>query len=82
MRTGLALLHHWSATLEEFDFTIHPRLGKAQTHIDGLSQLPVEQALPEEEEAALVIQPLTDKAAAHQVARKLHNETHAEADAL
>ena len=66
MRTGSVLLHCWSVALEEFDFTVHHRPGKAQIHVDGLSRLPVEQAPPKEEETALVIQPLADKAAAHQ----------------
>ena len=39
MRTGSALLHRWSAALEEFDFTIHHRPGKGQGHVDGLSRL-------------------------------------------
>ena len=46
MRTGSALLHHWSAALEEYDFTVkhHPR--KSQTHVDGLSCLPVDPPPP------------------------------------
>ena len=39
MRTGSALLHRWSAALEEYDFTVRHRPGKAQTHVDGLSRL-------------------------------------------
>ena len=31
MRTGSALLHRWSAALEEYDFTVCHRPGKAQT---------------------------------------------------
>ena len=38
MRTGSALVHRWSAALEEYDFTVHHRPGKAQTHVDGLSR--------------------------------------------
>ena len=64
MRTGLALLHHWSAALEKFDFTVHHWPSKAQTHVDGLSRLPIEQAPPGGEEAALTIQPLANKEAA------------------
>ena len=48
MRTGSALLHHWSAALEEYDFTVCHRPGKAQTHIDGLNRLPVDPAPPED----------------------------------
>ena len=39
------------ASLEEFDFPVHHRPGKAQTHVDGLSRLPVEQAPPEGEKS-------------------------------
>ena len=51
MRTGLALLYLylWSMALEEFDFTVHHRPGKAQSHVGGLNQLPVEQAPAEGE---------------------------------
>ena len=48
MRTGSALLHRWSAALEEYDFTVKHRLGKAQTHVDGLSRLPVDPGPPED----------------------------------
>ena len=48
MRTGSALLHRWSAVLEEYDFTVKHRPGKAQTHVDGLSRLPVDPAPPED----------------------------------
>ena len=48
MRTGSALLHCWSAALEEYGFTVRHRPRKAQTHVDGLSQLPVGPAPPED----------------------------------
>ena len=48
MRTGSALLHRWSAALEEYDFTVKHRPGKVQTHIDGLSRLPVDPPPPED----------------------------------
>ena len=48
MRTGSALLHRWSAALEEYDFTVHHRPGKVQTHVDGLSRLPVGPVPPED----------------------------------
>ena len=48
MRTGSALLHRWSAALEEYDFTVHHRPGKVQTQVDGLSRLPVGPAPPED----------------------------------
>ena len=52
------------------------RPGKAQTPVNGLSQLSVEQAPPEGEEAALVIQLLAVEEAAWHAARELHNATH------
>ena len=48
MRIGSALLHRWSAALEEYDFTVCHRPGKAQTHADGFSRLPVGLASPED----------------------------------
>ena len=48
MRTGSAFLHRWCAALEEYDFTVRHRQGKAQTHINGLSRLPVGPAPPED----------------------------------
>ena len=46
--TGSALLHRQSATLEEYDFTVKHRHGKSQTHVDGLSRLPVDPPPPED----------------------------------
>ena len=48
MSTGSALLHCWSAALEEYHFTVRHRLGKVQTHVNELSHLPVGPALPED----------------------------------
>ena len=48
MHTGSALLHRWSAALEEYDFTVKHRPRKAQTHVDGLSRLPVDPPPPED----------------------------------
>ena len=48
MHTGSALLHRWSAALEEYGFTVRHRPGKIQTHVDGLSRLPVGPAPPED----------------------------------
>ena len=48
MRTGSALLHQWSAALEEYDFTVKHHPGKSQTHVDGLSRLPVDPPPPED----------------------------------
>ena len=48
MRTGSALLHCWSTALEEYDFTVHHRPGKIQSHVDGLNRLPVDPTPPED----------------------------------
>ena len=48
MRTGSALLHRWSAALEEYDFTVKHRPGKSQMHVDNLSRLPVDPPPPED----------------------------------
>lgn len=43
--TGPALLHCWSAELEEFNFSITHRPGKLQSHINALSRLPLTEAI-------------------------------------
>ena len=73
MHTGSALLHRWSAALEEYDFTMHHRPGKVQTHVDGLSRLPVGPAPPED--ALLHIQVDTEEEA-RRLAQELHSATH------
>ena len=75
MRTGSALLHRWSATLEEYDFTVRHRPGKVQTHVDGLSSLPVGPAPPED---ALV----DSEEEARRLAQELHSATHLGGHAL
>ena len=80
IRIGSALLHHWSVALEEFDFMIHHRPGKAQNHVDGLSWLLIKQAPPDGEEATLMVQPLADEGTAQQAAQKLHSATHVGGD--
>ena len=42
MEHGSALMHRWRNTLAEYNFTIHYRSGKRQSHVDGLSRLPLE----------------------------------------
>ena len=76
------LLHHWSAALEEFDFTIHCLPGKDQGHVDGLICLPIEGAPPDGEDAAFLVQTLTTEEAARQAALELHRATHGGGDAL
>ena len=73
MRTGSALLHRWSAALEEYDFTVHHRPGKAQTHVDGLSRLPVGPVPPED--TLLHVQIDTEEEA-RKLAQELHSATH------
>ena len=79
MRTGSALLHRWSAALEEYDFTVQHRLGKIQTHVDGLSRLPVGPAPPED---ALLHLQVDNEEEAHRLAQELHTATHLGGQAL
>ena len=80
MRTGSALLHRWSAALEEYDFTVHHRPGKAQTHVDGLSRLPVDPAPPED--ALLHVRVLDSEEEARKIVQELHATTHLGGQAL
>ena len=79
MRTGSALLHRWSAALEEYDFTVHHRPSKIQTHVDVLSRLPVGPAPPED--ALLHIQ-VDSKEEARRLAQELYSATHLGSQAL
>ena len=80
MRTGSALLHRWSAVLEGYDFTVKHRPGKAQTHVDGLSRLPVDPAPPED--VLLHICLLENEEEARKLAKDLHSATHLGGQAL
>ena len=80
MRTGSALLHRWSATLEEYDFTVKHLPGKSQTSVDGLSHLPVDSPPPEDN--VLQIRLLEDKEEARKIARELHAAPHLGGHAL
>ena len=80
MRTGSALLHRWSAALEEYDFTAKHRPGKAQTHVDGLSRLPVDPAPPED--VLLHIGLLENEEEAWKLEQELHFATHLGGQAL
>ena len=79
MHMGSALLHRWSAALEEYDFTVHHRPGKVQTHIDGLSRLPVGPAPPKD--TLLHIQ-VDSEEEARKLAQELHSATHLGGQAL
>ena len=79
MRTGSALLHRWSAALEEYDYTVRHRPGKVQTHVDGLSRLPVGPAPSEDTIFHLDIQ---DEEEARRLAQELHSATHLGGQAL
>ena len=80
MRTGSALIHRWSAALEECDFSVKHRPGKSQTHVDGLSRLPVDPPPPED---ALLQVPLKENEdEARSLARELHAATHLGGQAL
>ena len=80
MRTGSALLHCWSAALEEYDFTVKHRPGKDQTHVNGLSQLPVDPAPPED--VLLHLHLLENEDKARKLTRELHSTTHLGGQAL
>ena len=80
MRTGSALLHRWSAALEQYDFTVHHRPGKAQTHVDGLSRLPVDPAPPQV--ALLHVWVLDSEEEARKLGQELHSTTHLSGQAL
>ena len=79
MRTGSALLHRWSAALEEYNFTVRHRPGKVQTHVDGLSRLPVEPAPPEDAILHIEVQ---NEEEARRLAQELHTATHLGGQAL
>ena len=79
MRTGSALLHRWSAALEEYDFTVRHRPGKVQTHVDGLSRLPVGPVPPEE---VLLHLQVDSEEEARRLAQELHTATHLGGQAL
>ena len=79
MHTGSALLHRWSAALEKYDFTVHHRPGKVQSHVDGLSRLPVDPAPLED--ALLHIQ-VDSEEEAHKPEQELHSATHLGGQAL
>ena len=79
MRTLSALLHRWSVALEEYDFTVRHRPGKIQTHVDGLSRLPVGPA--PSEDALLHIQ-VDSEEEARRLAQELHTATHLGGQAL
>ena len=80
MRTGSVLLHRWSAALEEYDFTVRHRPGKAQTHVDWLSRLPVGPVPPED--TLLHVHVLHTEEEARKLAQELHSATHLGGQAL
>ena len=80
VRTGSALLHRWSAALEEYDFTVKHRPGKAQTHVDGLCWLPGDPMPPED--VLLHLRLLENEDEERKLAKELHSATHLGGQAL
>ena len=80
MRMRSALLHRWSAALEEYDFTVKHRHGKSQAHVDVLSHLPVDPPPPED--TILQVRLLENEDEARKIARELHTATHLVGNAL
>ena len=80
MRMGSALLHRWSAALEEYDFTVKHQPGKIQTHVDGLSRLPIDPRPPED--TVLQIHVVEEEKEARRIAHELHTATHLRGHAL
>ena len=80
MRTGSALLHRWSAALEEYDFTVKHHPGKSQTHVDGLNHLPVDPPPPED--TIFQVWLLENEDEARRIAREVHTATHLGGHAL
>ena len=72
--------NRWSAALEEYDFTVKHRPGKSQTHVDGLSRLPVDPPPPEDN--VLQVRLLGDEEEARKITRELHAATHLGGQAL
>ena len=62
------------AALEEYDFTVKHHPGKAQTHVDGLSRLPVDPAPPKD--VLLHICLLENEEEARKLSQELHSATH------
>ena len=69
-----------SAALEEYDFFQKHLPRKSQTHVDGLSRLPVDPPPPEDN--ILQVRLLEDEAEARKIARELHTATHLGGHAL
>ena len=83
MRTGSALIHLWSAVLEEYDFSVRHRPGKSQIHVDGLRRLPVDPPPPPPpEDALLQVRLKENEDEARSLARELHTATHLGGQAL
>ena len=80
MRTASALLHRWSAALEEYDFTVKHRPGMSQMHVNGHSRLPIDPPPPED--TIFQARLLENEEEARRIARELHTATHLSGHAL
>ena len=69
-----------SPSLQEYDFTVKHRPGKSQTHVDGLSCLPVDP--PPTEDTIFQVRLLENEDEASKIVRELHIATHLGGHAL
>ena len=74
MRMGSALLHRWSAALEDYDFSVKHRPRRSQTHVDGLYRLPVNPPTPRRYHSSSMAS--GERGGSSKIARELYITTH------
>ena len=79
MHTGFSLLHHWSTTLEDYDFAVKYHPGKIQAQVDRLSRLPVD---PPPDNSLFQLQALDEEDEAHLFTQEIHTATQLGGEAL